>query len=151
MFVNVFSFRIAGKRRPIASLNEFKRASEAIAPVAAIATNAPGFHPRYGPQMIGNSLRLRNRLDGTVRSLDMSGHRPRLVVVNVRTRETDATDKRFESGQSRGVRGRLSTDPDPALAQLAAAAVSGLAPARPELRRRPIELAFHTVCYSSRR
>jgi hypothetical protein len=31
---------------------------------------------------------------------------------------------------------------DPALAQLAAAAVSGLAPAGPELRRRPVELAF---------
>src|SRR5450432_3634341 len=31
---------------------------------------------------------------------------------------------------------------DPALAQLAAAAVSGLAPAGPELRRRPVEVAF---------
>ena len=31
---------------------------------------------------------------------------------------------------------------DPALAQLAVAAVSGLAPAGPELRRRPVELAF---------
>jgi hypothetical protein len=31
---------------------------------------------------------------------------------------------------------------DPALAQLAAAAVSGLAPAGPELRRRPVELVF---------
>jgi len=31
---------------------------------------------------------------------------------------------------------------DPALAQLAAAAVSGLAPAGPEVRRRPVELAF---------
>jgi putative transposase len=31
---------------------------------------------------------------------------------------------------------------EPALAQLAAAAVSGLAPAGPELRRRPVELAF---------
>jgi hypothetical protein len=31
---------------------------------------------------------------------------------------------------------------DPALAQLAAAAVSGLAPAGPERRRRPIEVAF---------
>jgi hypothetical protein len=31
---------------------------------------------------------------------------------------------------------------DPALAQLAAAAVSGLAPAGPELRRRPVEIAF---------
>lgn len=31
---------------------------------------------------------------------------------------------------------------DPALAQLARAAVSGLAPAGPELRRRPVELAF---------
>jgi hypothetical protein len=31
---------------------------------------------------------------------------------------------------------------DPALAQLAAAAVSGLAPAGPELRRRPVEMAF---------
>ena len=31
---------------------------------------------------------------------------------------------------------------DPALAQLAAAAVSGLAPVGPELRRRPVEVAF---------
>lgn len=31
---------------------------------------------------------------------------------------------------------------DPALSQLAAAAVSGLAPAGPELRRKPRELAF---------
>ena len=31
---------------------------------------------------------------------------------------------------------------DPALAPLAAVAVSGLAPAGPELRRRPIEMAF---------
>ena len=31
---------------------------------------------------------------------------------------------------------------DPALAQLAAAAVSGLAAAGPELRRRPLEVAF---------
>jgi hypothetical protein len=31
---------------------------------------------------------------------------------------------------------------DPALAQLAAAAVSGLAPAGPQLRRRPVEMAF---------
>jgi hypothetical protein len=31
---------------------------------------------------------------------------------------------------------------EPALAQLAAAAVSGLAPAGPELRRRPVEIAF---------
>jgi hypothetical protein len=31
---------------------------------------------------------------------------------------------------------------NPALAQLAAAAVSGLAPAGPELRRRPVEVAF---------
>ena len=31
---------------------------------------------------------------------------------------------------------------DPALAQLAATAASGLAPAGPELRRRPVEVAF---------
>jgi hypothetical protein len=35
-----------------------------------------------------------------------------------------------------------SAERDPALAQLAAAAVSGLAPAGPELRRRPVGVAF---------